>query len=246
LDHPVTLDAGRRYDVTVSTPSGAMLTLALASAQGGALEWVDLAAPIAPGEIVPGAVFALVAGDGALTRWRVLSNAPTAEGFFDIAAVLEDPGKWDRVERDIIADEPAPWIEAPTGPLAAPSGLVATELLYLDGSAVRSAIEVTVAPPADPRVAYVEIQAQRPGSAGWSPLGIGSALSARLLNTAPGAHRFRARAIDPLAVAGAWREIGFLAQALLAPPAAPTGLRVALNGGQASLTWEPVADLDLA
>jgi predicted phage tail protein len=246
LDQAVTLSASESYTLAVAKRDGSFAELPVAVGLSGSVEWVQTVGPHGlDAELKPGAVFVLMQTSAPPRAFRILEIANDAPPYA-VTAVEHDPDKYARVEQGLRLETDPPYILTPSGAMPPPVAIVASELLYRDGSAVRAALDVSVSAPADPRVAALELSMKAPGADAWSSLGLQVSPLWRVQNAEPGLYRFRARAFDALQRAGAWYEAEHIAQALLAPPETVSGLSVSVNGGQATLRWQAVADLDVA
>ncbi len=246
LDQAVTLSGSESYEISVAKRDGSFATLPVAVGLSGLVEWVQTVGPHnLDADLKPGAVFFMMQSSSPPKAFRILEIANDAPPYA-VTAVEHDPDKYDRIESGLRLETDPPYILTPSGAMPPPQAIAVDELLYRDGSAVRAGLDVSVTAAPDPRTAALELAMKAPGATAWSSLGVHRSNVWRVSGVTPGAYRFRARVFDGLQRAGAWFEVEHLAQALLAPPETVTGLSVAVNGGQATLRWSAVADLDVA
>lgn len=189
---------------------------------------------------------------------RVVSVRPDGVAKYEIAGVLHDPNKYDRVELglDIPPPQTSNWPQETT--LPAPVELTVSEELYRVGPTVKSKAVIgwrsgptpdSELP--DPRVTKYEVQWKNPFSdtEDWEWVDSGyqtSGLSLDALETQYGTYEFRVRARDQQFRISPWAESGpVLLQALTLPPDDVPSLTGYVTGETMNLEFGRVTNLDL-
>ena len=192
-----------------------------------------------------GSMFIITAANVEPRQFRVISVTENEEGnLYDITSLLHDPGKYDRIEKNIVVDN-SDFTILPSGQLPPPSEISTLEFLYLAGVTAKSAVTVSWRIPPDPRAKYFELQVLKPGYPDYENVGITQVSSLNLQDTISGEYTFRVRSISALSTKSDWIYKTFKLDGLLAPPADVEELRVAVNSSQLYLEWDRVPDLDL-
>lgn len=204
----------------------------------------DIIADIPPA----GTVFAILATNLEPQQFRILGVEEQEKNIYAFIGLEHDPTKYDRIEKGLQLEKASTTLLS-TGPLAAPTNLKATEILYLAGGITpRSKAVLSWTPADDPRVIRYGVQVVRPGedAEAWFSMGQADGVSMDILDTEPGHWRFAVRSFDGLGRFSAWAYLDVDLIGLYAPPADVVPFRVEMSGGMAILTWEKVKDLDLS
>ena len=130
--------------------------------------------------------------------------------------------------------------------ISAPGTPSATESLYqtLNGSGVKA--KVTLTWPASTASFATLYQVEVLAGGVWVNQGRTDALTAEILDIAPGMYQFRVKALTGLGVSSPWATTAPVEiSGLRAPPVAITGLTLQTAGGLAVLKWDLHADLDV-
>lgn len=195
---------------------------------------------------MPQAVWILSSLEVEYSQYRVVGvdEADEDGSTFRITATEYNPDKYDIVEKDLKLPEPQTSM-IPSGPLAPPIQMDATEYLYREGVAVKSGVTLSVTNGNDSRIVKVEVQVILPGQVDYEALPLGSTLF-DIPDVIPGEYVFRVRSVSGIGQRSVWLNQSFYMQGLLKPPSDVEDLRISVNGGQLMLTWPPVPDLDLS
>ena len=159
LDGAVTLESGETYTLSVVLPDGTLEDQPVTTGPGS-VSVLDLAAALSDTPLV-GAMWVLTASNVEPRKFRVLAVREVEKNIFEVTALFHDPTKFDRVEQNLILEEPD-YSALPTGPLGTPSDLTTTEYLYQAGPAVKSAVTFSWTAPSDPRVVYFGSRSNAP------------------------------------------------------------------------------------
>lgn len=202
-----------------------------------------------------GGVWGIGTGNVALRQFRVISVKEVAPNEFEVNAIEHDPGKYDRIEKDLLIDPPD-ITDIPTGPLPRPTDLECQEALYEEGLNIRSKVLLSWSPPDDPRITFFEAQYQIQTSETtftvWQPFnwetgdsGITQGVSKELFNTQPTTtYAFRVRAIDNFGRRSPWSLTkSALILGIDVLPSDVTNFQTFLQLETMSLTWDEVPDL---
>ena len=131
-----------------------------------------------------------------------------------------------------------------------PGRPVVDEILYIarNGAGVRARASLSWSPPvADAVAAQYEIRYRDIAGEVWlsGPTVPASQLSAQIDDLPAGTYDFAVRGVSPAGAASAWATTRRLFLGLSALPSAPTGLRLSMLGGNATLLWDRTPDLDV-
>lgn len=164
IDAPFTPEAGEAYSLMATTATGGFVTIETDPAPGTPVTELPLVEAL-PADVLPGAVFVLNASGIAPRRFRVLGNTPEGH-LFNVLALVDDPGKFDRVEQGIVIEDPDPWL-IPSRSVAAPPGSVSiTTYLQPDpGSASKLRFQVDWTPSPAALVERYVVYFKEPGRA---------------------------------------------------------------------------------
>ena len=153
--------------------------------------------------------------------------------------------EWNVSEAQVYAA--APRTALPTAfSISAPGTPTATESLYqtLNGAGVKA--KVTLTWPASASAFATLYQVEMLAGGVWINQGRTDALTAEVLDIAPGIYQFRVKALTGLGVSSDWATTAPIElSGLRAPPVAITGLTLQTAGGLAILKWDLHADLDV-
>ncbi|WP_313135530.1 host specificity protein J [Stutzerimonas nitrititolerans] len=241
LDAVPDVVSGSSWYLDVMLPSGMIERRQVESFAGSD---VTLAEPLSA-EPVPGAVWVLSSIDVESRLFRVVAVSEAEGAAYQVTAAEHDPDKYLRVEQGLNLPE-RDFSLFPGGALAAPVSVSVEEYLYRAGLTIRSGAAISFELSSDPRVSLYEVQAWRPGDSDYSALATVSGPTADLPDTLPGEYKVRVRALTTTGLRSTWKEVTIALQGLLMPPGDVTDLRITVNGGQLSLWWPPVLDLDLS
>jgi predicted phage tail protein len=230
-------DAGELEERTVTTGQGATATLTVGSAWTGGLSaqsiWV-LSSPVLEPEL-----------------YRVVSVAERENGAkFAVTALLHNPSKY------AVVDEGASLTLRTTTVLAdprvappAPSGLAASDTIYVDSAkVVRSKITFTWTPVL---TGYVRgyVASFRLADGNWIALPETQTPAAEIIDVIDGAeYQLRVVSVSQLGLSSDTASaITFTPLGKAAPPATVGALTATINatGAQAELSWPAIGDLDL-
>lgn len=243
LDAPVTLASGETYTLSLVLPDGSVVDKVITDGPGEAstLTVSDAFAT----EPEPWAMWALTGSDVAPRQFRVISNVETAQGRFEITALLHDPNKYDRNERNLVLNPVSTTYL--TGALSPPSGFSFEEYLYSVGGTIKSAVTFSWKKSDDARASFYEVQVKYPNEPSYSVVSnLQSGLSVDLEDVPVGDYSVRVRAVSAIGGKSAWLTTSVTLLGVAAAPADVTGLKISVVGDLATLSWTPNADLDLS
>jgi hypothetical protein len=175
-------------------------------------------------------------------KFRVIGISEGDDGTYAISAVAFDPDKFDQVEFG------TPDVDNPTSivNLAAPDAvgqLTFFESLYDTGTGLAAArLSVSWTPPA--RAMRYQVEVLKPGG-NWEFVAEVSTPSIDFDSASSGQWSVRVTPKSALGLSGKASLQSYTAQALLAPPAVLTGLRLDVISSVATLAWDPVPELDV-
>lgn len=126
LDHPFEPTGGATYSLMVTLPDGKLETRPIASF-AGAVVTLGEGYSVAP---VPDAMFAVTGTDITPRTFRILAVAEEEPNIFKVTALVHDPDKYERVEKDIVF-APKPY-SRPQNIILPPRNLSVTETSYVE------------------------------------------------------------------------------------------------------------------
>jgi len=243
LDRPIFLDPLKTYTLNVTLADGTVAVRPVTTPPSTTAT-LSFAAPLDPAPIV-NAIWVLTASDVAPRRVKIIKRVESALNVFDLSGILHDPGKFARIEQNLVLDAPS-WTTFPTGPLLPPTAIFAKEYLTLISAAVHSNIALSWVLSTDPRVKEYEIQVLPPGM-NWQPANpnFSNSTSVDLLDLATGQWGFRVRGLDAFARSSPWDSIqSFDAVGMSVPPDDVTNIRAsAYVDSNTSIAWDEIADV---
>ncbi|WLG49100.1 host specificity protein J [Pseudomonas sp. FP1742] len=175
-------------------------------------------------------------------KFRVIGISEGDDGTYSISAVAYDAGKFDEV------DFGTPDVDNPTSNvnLSAPDTvgqLTFLESLYDTGTGLAAA-RLTVSWAQPERAMRYQVEVKKPGG-NWEYVAEVSTPSIDFDSASSGVWSLRITPKSVLGLSGPASIQTYTAQALLAPPAALTGLRLDVVSSVATLAWDPAAELDV-
>lgn len=94
---------------------------------------------------------------------------------------------------------------------------------------------------------YVEVQYKETSTSTWISLGSGTVGTYELVDPEPGVYEFRARIVNGFGYKGAWvQTAGIQTASSATAPSDVSNLFYEVNGGNLTLEWDALADLDLS
>lgn len=243
LDRPITLEAGKSYEVSVVLSDGIVATRQVTMA-AGTTNTIGFAVPVSPPPIV-NAVWVLTASDLAPRLIKVIKRTENRDGSYDLSGILHDPTKFGRIELGLELEQPT-YSALPTGAILPPTALAANETLTLLSGTVHSDVVLSWVLSTDPRVMTYEIQVRPPG-VNWQPASprFESSTSVDLYDLAAGDWGFRVRAMDGFGRPSTWVTIEyFTLLGINRPPADPQNIRgSAYVDSNTSISWDEIEDV---
>ncbi|MBI5334749.1 MAG: host specificity protein J [Burkholderiales bacterium] len=157
LDAPVDLRAGETYTATVLLPATADQVgfrteeRTVTTPAGAGIQTLTVAPPFSQAPQAQ-TVFVLQSSAVAATTWRCLAVTEVAgQNQYEITAVAHNPSKYAAIEQGLQLQE-LPITRLRSAPLA-PTGLTATETIYISGPNIKSRVTVAWVP-AEPGMRY--------------------------------------------------------------------------------------------
>ena len=180
LDAQVLFTPGESYSIMVVMPDGSVATRGLVTPD----QHDDLVELNAPLEQLPvdGAMFVVTGTDVAPVQYRVLNITEDEPHIFSFDVMRYERHKFAWIENGVKFD-PDP-ISRWVGELGAPTGLLATSVLYLAKDGVAARLELSWTPQDDPRIRAYEVEVQDPGASAWRRDAITAQVSVVLTSTA--------------------------------------------------------------
>ena len=244
LDRPITLEASKTYELSVVLSDGtvAVRPVTTPASTTATLSFTD---QLLPPPIV-NAVWVLTASDLSPRLVKIISRGEGQQkGTYDLAGILHDPTKFDRIEQDLVLETPA-YTALPSGPILPPSGLAADECITLVSAVIHSKVLLSWILSPDPRAISYEIQVRPPGL-NWQPANprFSASTSVDLLDLAAGAWGFRVRALDGFGRPSSWVTIESLdLDGMNLPPDDVENIRgAAYVDRNTSIAWDEIADV---
>lgn len=244
LDDEVELAGGETYSLSVVMGNGEIETSNITNTSGEAHRVITLETPLTE-EPKLGAMWTISGTDIAPRQFRVVSMTETEDNIFEISALLHDPNKYARVEQNLTLED-IPYSIIPTGEIKPAFGMSHEEYLYTAGPNVRSGVTISWSASPDARVAFYELEMQRPDTGYFEVIGRTSGTSLDIFDTPYGDYQFRVRAIDNLNNKSVYHTTSIEIQGLLNPPSNVTGFKISNISEQAQLSWTQVTDLDIS
>lgn len=154
-----------------------------------------------PGELVPGAVWALSSTDLQLPQFRVVSVVESGNSEYSITATEYDPRKYDIVEKDLVLPD-RPTSLLPSGPITPPMDLSFEAYKYFAGNSEHQGLVISWTPPKDARVDAYILDVMGPTDGGFRTVYNGSGTSFDLKDIIGGQWVIRVRSIASAAAGG--------------------------------------------
>lgn len=243
VDRPITLQAGKTYNINITLSDGTIAVRQLTNGVG-VTTTLNFALALNPEPIV-NAIWVLTASDLAPKKVKVLKRVETSPGIFDLSGIFHDETKFDRIENDYRIT-PTPYTALPSGAILPPTDLVADENLLVISSVVRSEVLLSWVLSTDPRVVNYEVQV-KPPDLNWQPAEpqFTSNTSIDLVDLQEGVWGFRVRGLDGFSRSSVWLTIEtFDVVGMSLPPDDVQNVRgVAFVDSNTSIAWDEVKDV---
>ncbi len=240
IDSPVTIEAGQTYSVSVILPDQTVASAGLTNPTGDT-ETLELDQALAQAPI-ENAIWVLTGSNVEPRLFRVLSNAEVEPNIYEITGLLHDPGKYGRIEQDLVLDPPVT-SRLQSGPLTAPTVLTIAEFLYLSGTQIASGVSISWELSTDARIRFYDVDVKRPGRE-WERLGQTSLPSIDLRDTEADVYGFRVQAIDGVGRTSPYLSLEDVTLvAMLVPPPDVANVVSVVQDGRTVLVWDAVDDL---
>lgn len=244
LDSPVTLAPGETYSIWIDKADGGIYQLNVTNSPGTYSVLTVTPAMSAPLPVV-GAQWAMFSANLDPRLFMVVSNKEAGPLEYQISGVLYDSGKFDRVENADLKLPAKKYSLLPTGVIAAPMNLRASEFIRQAGPSLRSYALISWTAPVDGRLVGFEIQHKGPDAAGYTQLPPTNAPTVEIPDIAPGAWSFKVRAYDQVGQRSPWAQLDVALLALNGPLDDVPTFRLALQGNQVLASWSPATDVRL-
>ena len=237
VDSPITIEAGKTYELSVVLPDGSIEAKGVTNAPGShtALS-LDSALSDTPQDF---AMWVLSASDLVPEEWRVVSITESEPGIVEISALASRQDKYAAIEQDLVL-EPISTIGTNAGAPSEVENLTVVEGLYLvTPSVVGNSVTVSWTGNS-PRyiVSY--------SSEGINQQQIDvSESSYTYQGLTPGVYTFSVQPVNALGRRGAISSVTREIFGLSAPPADVTGLSLAAIAGSAHIAFNASPDLDV-
>lgn len=244
VDAAETLEDGVDYTLHVTMPDGTLASRALANLPGEtAVFQLATPLPIAP---LTNSMWSLTGSDVAPRPFRILGVREAEKNVFEITGVFYDETKFARVEEGFKIQPPT-FTTIPTGAILPPTNIAISEYLYLAGGVgAKNAVTVSWTASRDPRASFYQVQVQSEDLA-WQTKATTALVSADLLDFGSGSYDFRVRALDSAGRPSQWAYA--MSQGVVGLERAPDDVenfRVSILGDIATLTWDPVMNVNLS
>lgn len=241
IDAAVTIDGVSTYTLSVVMPDGSIADRTLTNGAGDhtTLTWATALAE-AP---VPGAVW--IVSPVAPRQFRILSVVEAEANIFEITALLHDPDKYARIEQGLVLDAPT-FSALPTGGLRKPQNPSHTEYLYKPAATILSAVTFSWEAPEDARVTLFEVEVRPTDGRAFQSAGTTASLSIDIAPTTDGVWDFRVRSRDTLGRVSPWTTYQATLGILDGAPSDVENFTISVVGAIATLSWDPVPDLNLS
>jgi predicted phage tail protein len=236
LDAEVDLISGQVYSLDVVMPDGSIATRTV-SGVVGTTDVIPLMDDL-PKSPLAGAVWVLTSSEIAPRPFRVLGVNQTDKHLFSVSGLLHSPGKYDRVENDLIVEDPT-YTALPAGPLRSPGSIQTSQYLYRAVDAVAGTLSASWGKSSDARVVRFELQAARNGL-DFVRVYLGENTGFDLTDIArtETTISLRVRSLDTNGRTSAWvAATGIALDMFTAAPADITGLHGAAIGDTTLLSW---------
>lgn len=225
--------------IGVVMPDGSYVNVAVSVAPGATSITVSPPLAAAPLASAPW-VFSTPALE--TQKFRVISISEGDDGTYAISGIAYDPDKFDEVEFG------TPDVDNPTSivNLGAPDAvghLTFGESLYDTGTGVAAA-RLSVSWTPSVRAMRYQIEVKKPGG-NWELVAEQPTPSIDFDSASSGEWSVRVTPKSVLGIPGPAFIQAYLAQSLLAPPSALTGLRLDVISSVATLAWDAVSELDV-
>ncbi|VUD48389.1 hypothetical protein TDB9533_01224 [Thalassocella blandensis] len=185
-------------------------------------------------------------GDLDLQLFRVRNANYQNDNTFSIEGEQHDPNKYARIEQDLYFDDPD-FTDLPEGPILPPTNLLLSEYLYNDGVAIKSAVNASCTPSADPRATLIQFQYKLTDDEAWQPGQVDSEPLFTLRDVREGLSvAMRVRTVSQTGRRSVWVESDpYEVLGKTAPPATPTGFAATIRRDSGVLLKKnPAIDVD--
>lgn len=243
LDRQITLAAGKSYQISVVLSDGTVAVRNVTTA-ASTTDTLSLDVQLSPAPLV-NAIWVITASDLAPILVKVVKRIESAHNTFDLTGIVSDPTKWARIEQNL-ALEPPNYTALPTGPIVAPTALLASECIVMVSARAHSEVVLSWVLSTDPRAINYQVQVKPPGQ-NWqapSPVAFTSSTALDLLDLAAGVWGFRVRSLDAFARSSSWLTLeAATLDGMSLPPADVQNVRAsAYVDNNTSISWDEVND----
>lgn len=244
LDRSIELSSGETYTLSVVLPDGTVEdTTVLNSPETTDTLLLDYTLSDVP---AVGAQWIITSSAVEPRKFRVVSVVEKDKNIYEVTALFHDPNKYDRVENNLIVEEPN-YTLFKTGELTAPTDLSVQEYKYRAGISVKSAATLSWKPSTDPRTYLYEVDYLPEGEASYITLGTVKATSIDIQDVQAASYTFRIRGVDGLgARRSSYVTLTTQLNGLLDAPENVDNFSIQVIGENAFLSWTAVTDLDLS
>ncbi|HKU98175.1 MAG TPA: phage tail protein [Vineibacter sp.] len=196
------------------------------------------------GPLLPGWMWLLRAGAVEPKQWRVAAIADRGKGAYEVTATEYHIEKFDYIEQGVNIPTP-PFSLFPTGPLQAPTNLVFTEFIYLDGSGTpQFGIVMSWSASVDARVTRYQLELSGPSGdyRRYSQIG---GVAQEVPAMRQGQWLATLLAFDNIGRRTQPVTLSFTPIGLSVKPLPPTALYLAPQGNVLTVTWVPTGEIDV-
>lgn len=236
LDHPVTLEAGQSYELSVVLPSGHLEVRHLSVTSGRDVDTLQVS-PAFSQAPVTGAMWVLASESLVPEQWRVVSVAEVEPTVVEITALYYNPGKFAAVEHNLQLET------LPTSAIRARPGQVSnlnarTELYRVNDSAFSTRIAVSWSAP-ESATSYLLVWRRENENEKQLEL---RGTNADIDNVPAGSYTIKVAARNQLGISGEWVTIAHVVSASgVAPDVQNLRLNPDFRGRDLPVAWDAVS-----
>jgi predicted phage tail protein len=236
IDAPITVEAGKTYELSVVLPDGSIETRAVTNLPGNhTVMALGAALTAAPQDF---AMWVMSASDLVPEEWRVVSMSESEPGVIEISALASRQDKYAAIEQDLVL-EPISTTSI-NGGADAVENLVIGESLYLvTSSIVGNAVTLSWTGNSPRYIVSYNADGVNP-----QPIDVAES-SYTYKDILPGVYTFSVQAVNALGRRGVAAVRTKEIYGLSAPPVDVTGFSLAAIAGAAHIAFNPSPDLDV-
>lgn len=243
LDAPITIAENETYLATVVMPDSTVEQRSVTNAPGET-DVLSLATALSDFPMA-NSMYVVTGTDVEPRLFRVLKKTDNGDGWYQITAAEHDPGKYARIEQNIVLDTPAYARDSSSGLVLPPNNPDLTLQTYYADGQLKNMLLFSWEAAADDRVVEYQVE-YRVDDGNWTPVAKVPGFLVEKLDVQTGAYIFRVRSVTRTGGTSLWAMDSLAVSEPVMPDV--TGLALVdgssattFNGGSAKFAWTPTS-----